>query len=192
METEKLSVEKSFELIAQTISEARSKFEENGFIYVFWGILITIASFSQFFLLKYEYYEINYYPYFLMPLGGIFTGYYFYKKEKGKTNQISMIMGMAWVSISTNIMLLAFIYGQYLRENLTPIILLLLGIGIFISGGSIKSKLLIISGIVINISAFICFWLDWNYHPLLMGIASIVAVLIPGIILMMKSKKRHV
>ena len=148
METEILSAEKSLELIANTINEARSKFEENGFIYVFWGILIVIASFSQFFLLKYEYYEINYYPYFLMPLGGIFTGFYFYKKEKGKTNQIGMIMGMTWTIIGINMMLFSFIYGQYLRENLTPVILVLLGIGIFNSGGSIKSKLLITSGIL--------------------------------------------
>ena len=44
METDKLSPEKSLELITQVITQARNKFEENGFIYMFWGALIAIAS----------------------------------------------------------------------------------------------------------------------------------------------------
>ena len=191
METQNLTPEKSLEIITQVIREAKTKFEENGFIYVFWGTLITIASISQFVLLKNEYYNINYYPYFLMPLGGIYTGYYFSKKKKNKHNQISKIMAIAWIAISLNMMFLAFIFASVLKESLTPILLVLLGIGILISGGAIKSKLLLVSGIFINISGFICFKLDWINHSLLMSIVSIIAILIPGIILMIEHKKKQ-
>ena len=190
METPNLSPEKSLEIITQVINEARTKLEENGFIYVFWGILTAIASISQFILLKNEYYDINYYPYFLMPLGGIYTGYYFYRKGKNKPNQIGKIVGVAWVTISLNIMILAFAFSYILREHLTPIILILLGIGLFISGGAIKSRLIIVSGILINISGYICFYLKWINHSLLMCIVSIIAILIPGIILMIEHKKK--
>ena len=191
METQDLTPEKSFETITQVIKEAKTKFEENGFIYVFWGVLTAIASISQFILLKNEYYNINYYPYFLMPLGGIYTGYYFYKKGKTKQNQISKIVGIAWTAISLNIMLLAFLFSPVLKENLTPIILILLGVGVIISGGAIKSKLILFSGIFINISGFICFKLDWINHSLLMSIVSIIALLIPGLVLMIEYKKKQ-
>jgi len=190
METPNLTPEKSLEIITQVINEARTKLEENGFIYVFWGVLTAIASISQFILLKNEYYDINYYPYFLMPLGGIYTGYYFYRKGKTKPNQIGKIVGVAWVTISLNIMILAFAFSYILQEHLTPIILILLGIGLFISGGAIKSRLIIVSGILINISGYICFNLKWINHSLLMCIVSVIAILIPGIILMIEHKKK--
>ncbi len=73
---------------------------------------------------------------------------------------------------------------------MTPIILILLGIGLFISGGAIKSRLIIVSGILINISGYICFNLKWINHSLLMCIVSVNAILIPGIILMIEHKKK--
>lgn len=191
METDNLSPEKSFELITQIINEARTKFEENGFIYMFWGALIAIASLSQFMLLTYEYYSINYYPYFLMPVGGIFTGYYFSKKKKSSQNQISKIVTVVWVALSLNMMLLGFVFANVLRESLIPVILILQGVGMVISGGAVKSKLLMYAGIAVNLSGFVCFNLDWLYHSLLAGVVAIIAIFIPGLISMIKHKKEQ-
>ncbi len=191
MKTDSLSPEKSFEIITEIISQARNRFEENGAIYTFWGILIAIASFGQFILLKGKYYDISWYPYFLMPIGGIITGIYYYKKRQQQQNQISKIISVAWVLLSLNIMIIGFLFGLILRENLIPVILMLVSIGISISGVAIRSKLLIFSGIFINISALACFWVSWIYQPLLMGIVSILGILIPGIILMIQYKKRQ-
>lgn len=191
MESNKITPEKSFEIITQIINEAKLKFEENGFIYVFWGVLISIASLSQFILLKNEYYDINYYPYFLMPFGWIYTGYYFYKKKENKQNQISKMIGIAWIVITLNIMILGFVFAVVLKEHLMPFILILVGIGTIISGGSIKNKLILYSGLVINISGIFCFKLEWIYHSLLLGIVSIIALLIPGLILMIEHKKKQ-
>jgi len=190
METNKLSPEKSFELITQVITQARNKFEENGFIYMFWGALIAITSISQFILLKNDYYDINWYPYLLMPIGSIYTGFYFSKrKRRRKQNLISKIVSALWIVLTFNLLILGALFGSYLKQNLIPIILILLAIGLIVSGTSMKSKLLLYSGILINISAFVCFYLDWIYHPLLMSIVSILAFFIPGILLMIKYKK---
>jgi len=190
MEEKTLSPEESLKIISQVISQARNKFEENGFIYVFWGILIAIASFSQFILLQKEYFNINWYPYLLMPLGALFTGFYYSKKKQQSIkNQISKMVSISWLTISVNILILGFIFAPWLKQNLTPIILILLSVGILVSAGTIKSRLLYFSGLIINVSAFICFYLDWVYHPLLMGFVGILAMLLPGILLMVKNKK---
>ncbi|MDY0200733.1 MAG: hypothetical protein WC951_03160 [Bacteroidales bacterium] len=191
MESEKLSVEKSFEIITQVITQARNRFEENGFIYLFWGLLISLASIGQFILLQKEYYTINWYPYLLMPIGAVFSGYYFAKKkEKPQRNMIGRIVSWVYVILSINMMVLGFMFYPTLKENLIPIILILLSVGIFISAIAIKSRLLLFSGILINLSAFACFSIEPIYRPLLMGIVSIIAVMIPGIILMIQHKKR--
>jgi hypothetical protein len=192
METDKLSPEKSFELITRVIAQARSRFEENGFIYMFWGALIAVASISQFILLTNEFYKINWYPYLLMPVGAIYSWIYFSKKKKEYVrNQISRIISYAWIVLSLNMMILGFLFWPVLKENLVPVILILLSVGIIISGVSIKSKMLLLSGLFINLSAFICFQIDWIFRPLLMGIVSVVAVLIPGVLLMIKHKRRE-
>lgn len=192
METEKLSAEKSLELITEVIAQARKKFEENGFIFMFWGALIAIASIGQFLLLKNEYYAIHWYPYFLMPLGAIYSFYYFSKKEKRyRHNQISRIVSYAWIFLSINMLALGFIFGRLLQANLIPVILILLAVGTIISGVSVRSRLLLFSGILINLSAFAGFYIPILYQSLLMGVVAIVAVFIPGIILMTQYKKKE-
>ena len=194
MQKEKLSAEKSLELITEIIAQARKQFEENGFIFMFWGALIAIAAIGQFVLLKNEYYSIHWYPYFLMPLGAIFAMFYFSKKEEHSNhNQISRIVSYAWIFLSINMLVLGFLFGRILIENLIPVILILLAVGTIISGVSVKSRLLLFSGIIINLSAFAGFYIPILYQPLLMGIVAIIAVFIPGIILMVQYKrKRHV
>jgi len=192
MEKDKFSPEKSLELISQVIAQARNKFEENGFIYVFWGVLIAIASISQFILLKNEYYEINWYPYLLMPIGAIYSAFYYSKKEgRKKLNLVSSIIYTLWIVLSINMIILGFLFANNLKENLIPVILILLSTGTIVSGTSIKSKLLLYSGFFIGFSAFLCFYLDSIYHPLLMGIVSIIAILIPGIVLMIQHNKKE-
>lgn len=191
MENQNLTPEKSFELITQVINEAKTRFEENGFIYAFWGMLGAVASFGQFILLKNGYYAINYYPYFIMPLGAIYTGYYFYKKGRARQNQIGRIVSFSWIAVVLNIFILGFLLPGILREHLIPVILILVGIGTIVSAGAIKNKLILYSGVIINLAGIVCFRVEWIYQPLLLGIVYTIAILIPGIILMVEHKKRQ-
>jgi hypothetical protein len=88
-------------------------------------------------------------------------------------------------------MILGFLFANNLKENLIPILLILLSIGTIVSGTSIKSKLLLYSGIFIGISAFSGFYFERIYLPLLMGIVAIMAIFIPGLLLMIQQKKRE-
>jgi hypothetical protein len=87
-------------------------------------------------------------------------------------------------------MILGFIFSPTLKENLIPILLILLSVGVMTSGIAIKSKMLLFSGLFINLSAFVCYNLDWIYHPLLIGIVSLVAVFTPGMLLMIQHKSK--
>ena len=189
MENNKQSLEQKLEFITQVIKEAKSQYEENGFIYMLWGILIAITSISQYILLINEYYSIHYYPFFIIPLGTIYTIYYYSRKEKMKHNIITRIVSYTWLFISLNLIVLGFLFAATLKVNLSPIMLIILSIGMILSGISIRSRLIIGSGIIINITGYILFKLDWIYHPLVVGIVSLITFVIPGILLMLKYKK---
>ncbi len=191
MEDQNLTAEESFNLINQVINEAKTRFEENGFIYAFWGLLGTVAALGQFILLKNGYYSINYYPYFVMPLGAIYTVYYYYKKGRSGQNQISRMVSISWTAVVLNIFILGFLLPVILRQQIIPIILILLGIGTIVSASAIKSKLKLYSGVIINLVGLACFRLEWIYQPLLLGIVFAIAILIPGIILMVVHKRRQ-
>ncbi len=90
-----------------------------------------------------------------------------------------------------NVFILGFLLPGILKQQLIPVILILLGIGTIVTAGAIKSRLILYSGIIINLAGLACFRLEWIYQPLLLGIVSVVALLIPGIILMVEHKKRQ-
>ena len=89
-------------------------------------------------------------------------------------------------------MLVAFGFSSALQDHLTPIILLLLGIATAVAGSFIRSRMLLFSGIVLNLSAYAAFFVPWKQHPLLMGMVSLVAFLLPGLLLHYKHKIQHV
>ncbi len=192
MTTKNFTPEQSLDIIMATINHAKSRFQEDGSIYIMWGILTAIAAFGQYYLLSIELYDINYYPYFLMPIGWIISWVYYSKKAPSKSNPLSRPLGLLWATIGLNVLILGFFYSTFLTSNLIPIILILLGIGIFTCGGIIRVNLLLFSGLVLNISGLACFHLDRQDHPLLMGITAIVAILLPGILLKLNSKKENV
>ncbi len=190
MNSDKLSASESIYLISEVIQEARARFEENGVIYVFWGLFIALISLSQFLLLSNELYAINWYPYLAIPFGFLFTMYYYWRKKGHRTtNQISTILSKTWLALGINKMLLGFFFAPALGENLSPIILILLAIGILVSGIALRSKILIISSVLINIAGIVCFKVAWLYQPLVLSASSFIAVMLPGLYMFVKSKK---
>jgi len=126
-----------------------------------------------------------------MPLGAIYTVYYYYKKGRSGQNQISRMVSISWTAVVLNIFILGFLLPVILRQQIIPIILILLGIGTIVSASAIKSKLKLYSGVIINLAGLACFRLEWIYQPLLLGIVFAIAILIPGIILMVVHKRRQ-
>lgn len=191
METDKLNPIQSLEVIMEAIGDARSKLEEDGFIYIFWGLLIGIASFGQFILLRTGHYEISYFPYFLTILGGAYSFFHYRKKDaSGHKNHLSRVIMSLWIMLFLNMTILGFAFAPMLGKNLLPIMLILSGIGMGLSGVIIKKPLLLYAGIFLNLAGIASIMIPWNYQPLALCIGSLVGVFLPG--LLIKLRKKHV
>ena len=195
MTQKEFTPEQQLNRIEEMVFEARMRFEENGFAFILWGITIALASFSQAYLIHIEKYAVSWFPYLAMPLVGLYTFWYFARKEnkeKQKKSPIDLIYSRVWIFISLNIMLLAFFFSGFLRENLVALILIFMGVATLISGSIIRSNIILFSGLVLHLGGYFAFFLPWEQQPVLMGILGLLAVLLPGVVLSIQHSRQDV
>lgn len=126
-----------------------------------------------------------------MPIAAIISSFFIPQKNKNSKNKINKIIGKSWFIVSLNMIILGFFFYPFLKQMLIPILLILLAIEILSTGFITKSKILIFSGIIINLAGFSCFYVKWFNQPLFMGIVSLITIFIPGIILSIQAKKKE-
>ena len=194
MENKEFTPSESLALIANVISEAKSRFKDNGFSFIFLGLCSFISSLGQFVLIKLEYYQINYYPYFIMPIAGVVT-YFYYKKKRRvvkSKNIIGSLLSIFGAIVGLNSMIAGFFFWGKFGIAFIPFMLILFSIWSALTGVLIKKRIFLISGIVINIIAYLSFYIGKEYHPLVLSIVSFIGIVVPGIILNYSRKESHV
>ena len=189
MKSKEFTPKESFELINQVINQAKSRFEENGFAFMLWGGAIALCCFGQSYLLHNGMGPQSWYPYLFLPLLSIYTMFYNSRKHSSQHNPLNRISSRLWIFTGFNILIIAFGFNGFLQSNLVPIILILWGIATSVTGSFIRSKLLLFSGVILNLSAYAAFFIPWKQHPLLTGFVSLIAFLVPGILLYFKHKQ---
>jgi hypothetical protein len=194
MEDKEFTAEESLSLIANVISEANSRFKDNGFSFIFLGLCSFIASLGQFVLIKLGYYQINYYPYFIMPIAAAVTYFYYSKKRSAvkSKNIIASLFSIISAIMGANLMIAGFFFWGKFGIALIPFMLILFSVWAALTGVLIKHRVFLISGIVINIIAYCSFFIEREYHPLVMSIVSLIGIVVPGIILNYSGNKSHV
>jgi hypothetical protein len=194
MESKEFTPSESLALITNVILEAKSRFKDNGFSFIFIGLCSFVASLGQFVLLKLEYYRIDYYPYFIMPVAAAVT-YFYYKKKRNAAkskNIIGRFISILSGILGFNLMVAGFFFWGKFGIALIPFMLILFSMWPIMAGILIKSRVFLISGIVINIIAYLSFFISREYHPLILSIVSLVGIVIPGLMLNYSSKESHV
>lgn len=189
-----MTPQESLSLITSVIQEARQRHEENGLVYLFWGSIVAMVSLAHFTLIQIGSSQLIFVPYLLMPLAGVASYLLFYRGKKAiQANLIGILIRNLWLSIGINMLFLGFVMWDELGEHLIPVILLLLGIALSLSGAAISSKLVFRAGIIANLAGVAAFWVPYPYQPLLMALINIFAVALPGALLYQSyRKKTHV
>lgn len=194
MENEELTPSESLALITKIILEAKTRFRDNGFSFIFLGLCSFVASFGQFLLLKLGYYQINYFPYFIMPIAGAIT-YFYYKKKRSvvkSKNIIGTLLSVLGAILGINLMVAGFLFWNKFGIALIPFMLILFSLWPLLTGVLIKNRLFIVTGIVTNVIAYCSFFIGREYHPLVLSIVSLIGIVLPGIILNYSRKESHV
>ena len=184
-QTRELNPTESLHIISDAINKTRENIRGQSFYYLLWGWIVTIASFSHYVLASNTNFKMEYLPWLiLIPIGWITSIAYSIKREKTKPYQtyFELFLKYLWIVLGISFILVVFISAK-LKINPTALVLLLAGIGTFISGLTLKFKPLIIGGLLLFIFSIISLFVDKSYILLIHTIAIIVGYLIPAYLL---------
>lgn len=194
MDTSKsqFSEAESWQLIQEMIRTAKADVHEGSFYYLLWGWLVLVASLSHYVLQEIVNVRYAYSVWALMVLGVVATIYrsvQYGKKQRVKT-YVEKFIGNFWWALFVAIMIIliggAFKTGYQIAY---PNIILIYGVGIFVSGSIFRFKPMIIGGIGSWVIAIIAFFVGFDIQLLLMALVTVIGYLIPGY--MLKASVRH-
>jgi len=175
------------DLIYEMIENSKTQIRENAFFYLLWGWLVLIASLSHFFLMKFGIYKSYLVWPVLMTSGmviSIIAGIRMGKKAGYRTHIDTAVIYLWYGFFFALMVIIAFsVGGKITWEMSNVLIIVLYGLGTFVSGGILKFKPLIIGGICCWIIALCKFFVPDEYSLLLVAASIIIAYLIPGYLL---------
>lgn len=193
MENEKqLTESESLEVIQRMILTAKNDLEDDSFYFLLWGWFVFIASITQYVLMHFEI-EMSYIGWMiLMPLGGLLTFIYGRKQNKSKKvkSYIDELMGYVLIAFLVSLFIVLFSQAM-LKLNCYPMVMMVYGIWLFVSGGAIKFKPLIIGGIINWALCIASFFVSFEIQLLLLALAVLLGYIIPGHMLKSKYKKQN-
>ncbi|MBQ8760953.1 MAG: hypothetical protein IJZ06_05975 [Bacteroidales bacterium] len=204
METNELNPEKSLQIISEAIRRSRREFEKNaGTPLIIWGVAILIISLAVWFVWKSTDNPAWNFLWFSTIIFWIVLSFIEKKKEKEVRvkNFLGEIIGYVWISYGIFAVGLSAVFCIIFNTNsnleiyfssafLVLIIGILLGFSALITGLLVKNKWIVIAGIINGLGTPIAYcFLSGADMTLLISIASLITLLIPGIILNLQSRK---
>jgi hypothetical protein len=186
METEEqeLSNEDSLRIISEMVQAAKTGISDNGFFYLLWGWLVFTSSLSQYVLLVLVRSEYNGVPWMiLMPLGGVLTMWYKARQKKikrVKTFLDEFMKYAVWAFLVSLFIVLFSIYQTGNPQFVYPMIMMVYGAWLFLSGGVLRFKPLVIGGIINWALAVTSMFVVFQWQLLLLALAVLLGYIIPG------------
>jgi hypothetical protein len=198
MQDEKLTGNESLQVIHAMINKAKNQFSENGHLYLLWGWVVLICSVAQFILLHYFHYDKHYIVWMVTWAALVYQFIYIYRRERRTkvTTYTDDIIKFVWIAFVILMGLFYFLYMRVLAGDfykfISPGFLALYGMPTFLSGVILRFRPLVIGGIACWILSGLSTFIGYDYQLLLLGLAVIVAWIIPGYILGIRYKKINV
>lgn len=190
MENKNLSGKESLELITEMINTAKGNIQDSYIFFLIWGWLVMIACLLNYGLLKFTSLEHPELAWSVLIIGFFLSGWYGYKS--GKSSQVKTysdrIYSHIWLAFLVGYFILLF-FMENINYNINPLIMIMAGGSTYLSGITIKFSPLIYGGIVLWISAIICFMLPGDLQLLTVAGGILLGYLIPGYILKYKNGK---
>ena len=187
----KFTEKESLHLIMSMIQTAKADISDDSFYYLLWGWLVLIASLTHYTLLQFQA-DLAPVAWMLMPLGGIITAVYGYRQNKKENRKTFVDEFMKYVLISFLVSLvMVLFFMSKLGLNTYPMILVIYGIWLFISGGALKFRPLMAGGIFNWVMAIAAFFVTLDMQLLCIAAAVLMGYIIPGYLLKRKFS-RHV
>lgn len=195
MEEKPLNETESLALISSMIKKTQGTLNDNGFYFLLWGWLVFVASAGQYILARAGLPDVSEYTWaVIMPLGGIISGIRGWKdgkKQKVKTYTDEMLSYVLFAFLAALFIVLIFMSIKGGWKLAYPMIMMVYGMWLFISGGALKFKPLIVGGLINFACSIAGFYIQSIELVLLLSFAVLAGYIIPGHMLNAKFKREN-
>jgi uncharacterized membrane protein len=180
---DKLDPAQSLQMITEVIAKTKENIKEHSFLFLLWGWLMAIASFSFFILRSYTSFTLFFLPFPVLALTGIIISvlHYTAKRHRPET-YLGDYLKKLWLVLGISFILVVFINAVETDLPFTYT-LLIGGIGTMVSGLVLRFRPLVLGGVLFLLFSVASVFTSDVYKPLLQGIAVIAGYLIPGYLL---------
>ncbi|WP_172914968.1 hypothetical protein [Capnocytophaga canis] len=189
---EHLQPNDSLKIIQEIINQRKQKYEQNGFFFIFWGILIMLAGTIHFLMYQFDFHfsKSGLVWLILMPLGFVFT--FVAKMREGikAEKQGKRIDWLGWIWLVAGI---GAMVGGFTQSFKWIIILIYLPfvMASLATALQLKNRLWVSTSLISFVLVYSSLFINYGYHSILMTVVlAALLFLIPGIQLYSDYKKR--
>lgn len=185
-----LSPQESLQLIAEAITRTKENINENSFLFLLWGWLIAIASFSFFLLQQYTYFRYYFLPFPILAIAGVITTIIYYRQKvtSSTISYLSHFLYKLWFVSGISFFAVVFINVWQHHPPFTYT-LIIAATGTLVSGLVMRFIPITLGGISFFFAAIASSFVADEYKVLIQGVAVICGYLIPGYLLKFYSNK---
>jgi hypothetical protein len=179
---ENLSPQQSLQLIQSMIDKTRADMSENRFYFLLWGWLVFLSIICQFILKVVVHYQHHYFVWLLTFPAAIITFFYAKRQRRNAVRTyIGDSMSYLWLGVGVSFFILSFIISTGIGWlHAWPFMILMYGLGTFISGKILQFLPLVIGGIINWVLACVCVFFPYDYQILFAAAAILCSYIIPG------------
>lgn len=186
-----MNEQESLKLIHQMIGVAKNSFRDDGTLYLMWGWLVLLSTLGHYVLLTQTSFEYPHMVWLSMPLAGVFTAVFVARKAKNQKvkTHVDEFLGYLWIAFAVSIIIITLFMSKLGYDKTYPLIIILYGIGTFVSGGALRFRPLIIGGALNWPIAIWAFFVPFEQQILLLGLAVVCSYIVPGHLLKINAKQ---
>jgi hypothetical protein len=177
------------------IETTRGNIGKNYLYFLIWGYLVALASVSEYLLIRIFHFSRHYLVWpVLMSIGLVISILLSFQQRKSRTHRtiIGSMMAFLWSGWLVAFLILLF-YATVRNDfrMILPITLVMYGLGVFVSGGILNFRLMIVGGIIAWIASLISFFQPYDIQLLIIFATVVIAYIIPGHLLFRVTQKQQ-
>lgn len=175
------SEQESLDIILKMVDSTRSGLKENSIFFLLWGYGVLAGGIIEIILLEMNNpkHPMAWLILFPIALAAIFLG-----RKKSKQSNVNThlqeFVNALWMALGISFAVVSFLIGKHGPEAIYPVLIVLYGIGTFVTGKSIQFKPLMLGGISCWIIALIAGFSPIEYQLPLLCLSLITSYIIPG------------
>lgn len=183
MEEKTITEQESLAIIQSMIAKTKQQLNDSSKFFFLWGFAVLVCSIAQYIMLKMLLINTQQ-VWIAMPIIAIIHIIIAIKYQKAKSVQThnDVALQSLWTALGIAFIILTFLSFR-ISFNIFPFLILLYGIGTFVTGKIIQFKPLIFGGITCFFLSVIITYIDGAEQLLILALSVVVSYIIPGILL---------